>query len=250
MSTFELLAAVDLLAARVVRLRRGAFDSATTYDGDPAEVALRLVGAGARWLHVVDLDGARAGSPRQSAVVAAVVRAVQDVPTPPRVEAAGGIRTSRDAEELIAVGVDRIVLGTAAIEHPDLVAELVRTVGADRVAVAVDVRGSVAVGDAWIAGAPASPADEMVARLRDVGVELFEVTAIERDGSLEGPDLALLHRIAAATSARVIASGGIRSIADLAAVRETGCAGAIVGRAAYEGGLDLAIAADALAAAR
>jgi phosphoribosylformimino-5-aminoimidazole carboxamide ribotide isomerase len=248
-STFELLAAVDLLAARVVRLRSGAFDSATTYDGEPTEVALRLVRAGARSLHVVDLDGARAGSPRQSAVVAAIVEAVQDLSAPPRVEAAGGIRTTRDAEELIGVGVDRIVLGTAAIERPDLVAELVRTFGADRVAVAVDVRGSLAVGDAWSAAAPVSPADEMVARLADAGVELFEVTAIERDGSLEGPNLGLLHRIAAATNARVIASGGIRSIGDLIAVREAGCAGAIVGRAAYEGGLDLAAAGIALPSA-
>lgn len=244
MSTFELLPAIDLHEGGVVRLRQGDFAQASRYALEPAAVGRSFVADGAAWLHVVDLDGARAGEPRQLEILRAIAAAVPAG----RVEAAGGIRTHAAAEAVLAAGAARIVVGTAALRDPGFAAELVARHGALRVAAAIDVRDGLALGEGWRAGAPGMPAAEAVARLADAGIATFEVTAIDRDGLLGGPDLALLGELVSLGRGAIVASGGVASIGDLLATRAAGCTGAIVGRALYEGRLDLAAAAARLAA--
>lgn len=243
MAEFEILPAIDLRAGRVVRLLQGDFERETAYSDDPVATAIELVGQGSRWLHVVDLDGARSGRPAHAAVIAEIVEAVGALT---RVEVAGGIRDAKTGAGWVDVGVARVVIGTAAIVT-NLAEELVNTFGPERVAVALDVRGGQAVGGGWRVGGESSELGEVVSRLSTQGIWTFEVTSIDRDGTLGGPDLDLLSRVlAAAPGANVIASGGIRSIEDLKAVRRLGCAGAIVGRAIYEGTLDLKAALGAI----
>ena len=242
-STFELLPAIDLRGGRVVRLEQGDFDRETTFSDDPARQAVTFAEAGARWLHVVDLDGARAGAPSQVEAIAAIVRAVEGGVN---VEVAGGLRTVESVAAVLAAGATRAVIGTVAVEDPDLATAMIDRFGADRVAIAVDVRDGLAVGRAWQAGAPGVNADALVRRLRRSGARTFEVTAVARDGLMSGPDLEALGRLIATSDAGIIASGGIRSIEDLHDVRRIGCAGAIVGRAIYDGTLDLREALDAL----
>lgn len=237
MSTFELLAAIDLRGGHVVRLRKGDFAQETAYSADPAAVARSFGEAGAAWIHVVDLDGARAGEPVQRAAVAGVVAAVGDRVA---VEIAGGLRTAADVDTALATGAARAVVGTTALSDAAFARRIVKRHGADRVAVAIDVRDGFALGHGWRSGAPGFPVHEAIERLADAGIETFEVTAIDRDGLLEGPDLDLLARLVGARRRRIIASAGIASIDDLLAVRDLGCAGAIVGRALYEGRIDIA----------
>ena len=236
MAEFEILAAIDLRGGRVVRLREGDFDRETAYSEDPVATALELVGQGTRWLHVVDLDGARLGRPVQTELVEGIIEAVGDKA---QVEVGGGIRDATTAEHYLRVGAARVVLGTAALIG-DLAGQLIGSFGADRVAVALDVRGAQAVGGGWFVGGEARDLEPAIEGLIAQGVRKFEVTAIDRDGTLSGPDLALLRSVRAwAGNSKLIASAGIRSVDDLRAVREAGCSGAIVGRAIYEGRLSL-----------
>ena len=234
---FELLPAIDLRAGRVVRLREGDFARETVYGDDPVSVARSFAEAGARWLHVVDLDGARAGRPVQVAIVTRIMAAVGDRMA---CQIAGGLRDDGAVDSALASGAARIVVGTAALRDPDFAARLVGRHGPQRIVVALDVRDGLALGEGWREGAAGVPAVDALAALADAGVELFAATAIERDGLLGGPDLELLGRLVSAGRGRIIASGGVTTLADLRAVRELGCAGAIVGRAIYEGALDLA----------
>lgn len=242
-STFELLPAIDLAGGRVVRLRQGDFERMDVYDDDPIRVARTFADAGARWLHIVDLDGARAGQPRHGAEIAGILRAVGGRLA---CEVAGGLRMEAAVRHVLESGARRAVLGTRAIQDRAMVGRLVGQHGTDRIAVAIDVRNGVAIGDAWRQGADGQPVAATITGLMDVGVASFEVTAIDRDGLLGGPDLALLAS-AVALGPRIIASAGIRSVSDIRAVREVGCAGAIIGRAFHDGSLDLA---EAVAAAR
>lgn len=242
-STFNLLSALDLRGGRVVRLRQGDFARETAYTVDPVAVAESFASAGARWLHVVDLDGAREGLPRQLETVRAIVAGVGERV---RCEVAGGLRTEAAVRAALGAGAARVVVGTAALRDPGFAGRLVERFGSDRVVVALDVRHGQALGEGWRPGAPRLPVQDALTALAAVGVTTFEVTAIERDGLLEGPDTALLARLVAADRGAIIASGGIGSLDDLRAVRAIGCSGAIVGRALYEGRLDLAAAVSAL----
>jgi phosphoribosylformimino-5-aminoimidazole carboxamide ribotide isomerase len=234
---FDILPAIDLRLGRVVRLAQGDFDRETVYGSDPARVAAEFAAAGARWIHVVDLDGAKDGARRQMGPVASVVAASgADVAC----QVAGGLRDEEAVEEVLAAGAARAVVGTAALQRPDFVARLVDRFGAERVAVALDVRNGLAVGHGWVPGSPGVPVERALADLADRGAATFIVTAIERDGLLGGPDIPLLGRLAALARGRVVASAGVSSLADLEAARRAGCAGAVVGRAIYEGRLDLA----------
>lgn len=235
-STFDLLPAIDLRGGRVVRLQQGDFEKETVFSEEPALVARRFADAGATWLHVVDLDGARVGAPVQSAALAAIVAAASDRVL---VEAGGGLRTVQDVADALALGAARVAFGTAAISDPALLAAIVAQHGPQRVAVAVDVRDGLALGEGWRSGAEGIPPDELIVRLADTGVTTFEVTAVDRDGLMGGPDLHLLERLVGLRRGSVIASGGIRSASDLTAVRDLGCAGAIVGRALYDGSLSI-----------
>ena len=236
-STFEILPAIDLRAGRVVRLRQGDFAQETAYSDEPAEVARGFVSDGARWLHVVDLDAARTGVPSNAAAVGAIIAAVGDRI---QVEVAGGIRDEAAANAAFATGAARVIVGTAALRDPSFAGRLVSVHGANRVAVAIDVREGQAVGQGWSPGAVGIDVIEAITRLADAGVATFEVTAIDRDGLMGGPDLPLYERLVALERGSIIASGGIASLDDLQAVRAIGCTGAIVGRAIYEGRLDLA----------
>ena len=235
-SAFEILPAIDLRGGRVVRLQQGDFSRETAFSTEPADVARRFADAGARWLHVVDLDGARDGSPAHATQIREIVEAVRDRVS---VEIAGGLRDETVVAAALKTGAARVVVGTAALEDPRFAARLVATHGPDKIVVAVDVRRGAAVGHGWAAEAGGIDPAELITRLADVGVATFEVTAIERDGLLIGPDLELYERMVAIGRGAMIASAGISTLDDLRAVRSIGCTGAIVGRALYEGRLDL-----------
>lgn len=241
---FELLPAIDLRGGHVVRLLRGDFGAETVYAQDPVAVARSFVAEGARWLHVVDLDGARGGRPQQLDVVRAIVAGVGERAG---CQVAGGLRDETSVAQVLAVGARRVVVATAALREPAFAGRLVSGNGAERVVVALDTRSGRAVGHGWLGERAGRRVEDALAVLLDAGVRTFAVTAIERDGTLEGPDLDLLSRLVAIEPARIIASGGIGSLDDLRRVRGLGCAGAIVGRALYEGRLALE---SALAAVR
>jgi phosphoribosylformimino-5-aminoimidazole carboxamide ribotide isomerase len=246
MTTFDLLPAIDLRGGRVVRLVQGDFLRETAFSDDPVAVARTFVDVGARWLHVVDLDGARTGTAAHGEVIAAIAAAVGDRGA---VEVAGGLRSAEAVAMALDAGAERAVIGTAALTVPGFAGDLVARHGFERISVALDIRGGEAVGHGWVPGARGTPAVEAIERLSRAGVHWFEVTAIDRDGTMQGPDLEMLGTLRqAAPSARIVASGGIRSVEDLRAVREIGCAGAIVGRALYDGTLKLEAALEALGA--
>jgi phosphoribosylformimino-5-aminoimidazole carboxamide ribotide isomerase len=231
-SPFEILPAIDLRGGRVVRLRQGDFDQETVYYADPIDIAVGFALAGARWIHVVDLEGARTGVPVHGRVIAAIVDAVGGLT---RVEVAGGLRDERAVAVALETGAARVAIGTAALRDPAFAGRLIGAHGSAHIAVAIDVRDGNAVGHGWSASAGNVDAAVAIERLADVGVETFEVTAIERDGLLQGPDLALYERVVGLDLGAVIASAGISTIDDLRALRDTGCAGAIIGRALYDG---------------
>jgi phosphoribosylformimino-5-aminoimidazole carboxamide ribotide isomerase len=242
---FQLLPAIDLRGGRVVRLAEGDFGRETVYGTDPAEVALSFAAAGAKWIHVVDLDGARDGARRQVDAIGRIVSAVGD-----RVacEVAGGLRDEAAVEAALAAGAARAVVGTAALRDPELVARLVAGFGVDRIAIALDVRDGMAVGQGWVPGAAGVRVEDALAAFAARGARTFIVTAIERDGLMTGPNLDLLGRLVDLRLGEIVASGGVSSFGDIAAVRAMGCVGAVVGRAIYEGRLDLASAIRTIAA--
>ncbi len=234
---FEILPAIDLRGGRVVRLEQGDFARETAFSNDPVAVAQAFVEAGATWLHVVDLDGARTGVPVHGSTVRRIIAAVGEGI---RVEVAGGFRDRASVAAVLEAGAGRVVIGTAALRDPAFAGRLVADHGAPRVAVAIDVRGGRAVGHGWAADAVGVDPAEAVQRLHDAGVDTFEATAIERDGLKEGPDLALYERLVVLDRGEIIASAGIATAEHLRAVRDIGCTGAILGRAIYDGRLDLA----------
>ena len=238
----ELYPAIDLLDGRAVRLYQGDYGRETIYNDDPVEQARIFAAEGARWIHVVDLDAARSGTPRNREVIAAIAAAV-DVP----VQTGGGVRDDAAADALFDAGVTRVVLGTAAREDPALVRRLAARVP---VAVGLDARGREVAVRGWDQGAGRDLLD--VAReFADAGVEALIVTEIGRDGTLAGPDIEGLGEVLDATELPVIASGGVGVLDDLRALmalRSGGRAlsGAIVGRAIYEGAFTVRQALDAL----
>jgi len=224
--------AIDIRGGRCVRLIEGDFDRETAYDSDPSSAARRWVEAGAEWLHVVDLDGAVAGIPVNREAVAQI-RASVDV----SIQLGGGLRRLTDLEEAFDVGVDRVILGTIALRDPELVSCAVARWG-DRIAVALDARDGRLATDGWL-GQTDSSAVEVAQRLAEKCVRHFVYTDIRRDGTLSGPNLAALDELIEKVYADVIASGGIASLDDIKAVAAAGATGAIVGRALYDGRIDL-----------
>jgi phosphoribosylformimino-5-aminoimidazole carboxamide ribotide isomerase len=236
--------AIDLLAGRAVRLRKGERQSAQVYSEDPPEQARAFVARGARYLHVVDLDAAF-GEKRQTALIERIAQAVFPVP----IQAGGGIRDLRSAEETLAAGAVRIIFGTAAVERPALAGEAVKRFGATRVACGIDVKEGKAAVRGWTDAEGPAPA-HLAAMLAGEGVEWLVVTAIARDGTLEGFDLDLLREVsAAAPEAKIIASGGAGDLSHLRALSAagiSGLAGAIAGTALYEGRFGVADGEQAL----
>jgi len=233
-AALELIPAIDLLDGHCVRLVQGRYDAATVYDADPAAVAARFAAHALRRLHVVDLDGAKLGRPGNTAAVRAILAAAKDVP----LELGGGIRTLAAVEEWLALGVDRVVLGTAALRDPELVRDAARRFPG-RIAVGIDARdGRVAV-SGWL---ETSETDvlTLARRFEDAGVAALIHTDIARDGTGEGPNIDATQALARAVRLPVIASGGVGSLDDVKAACGRGLAGLIVGRALYTGAVDLA----------
>jgi phosphoribosylformimino-5-aminoimidazole carboxamide ribotide isomerase len=232
--------AIDIRGGRCVRLVEGDFARETRFDADPVAAALRWVGAGAEWLHVVDLDGAVRGEPVNGEAIRRV-RAAVSVP----IQLGGGLRTERHVLEAFDLGIDRVVLGTATLRTPELVTRL--AIGwSDRLAVGLDARDGRLATDGWF-DQTETTVEEVAGRFRRVGVQAFVFTDIRRDGTLAGPNLSALRELAGLLGRGLIASGGVGSVEDVAAVALTGADGVIVGRALYDERIDLA---DAITAAR
>jgi len=222
--------AIDIRGGQAVRLLQGDYDRETTYDADPVDAARRWADEGASFLHVVDLDGAKAGEPRN---LEAIRRIAAAVPCP--IQVGGGLRDPDSIAAVLAAGAERVVIGTAALRDPQLLEAALAAHG-ERVVVSVDTRGGKVSLSGWTETSDAD-APAAVAQLTERGVQRFLCTAIEVDGTMEGPAIKQLNEIAAATTAQVIASGGVGDLSHLQELAREGAPnieGAIVGRALYE----------------
>lgn len=233
--------AIDLKDGQCVRLLRGAMDDATVFSDDPAAQARAFQDAGCAWLHLVDLNGAFAGQPVNGAAVEAILAAT-DIPA----QLGGGIRDMATIEGWLDKGIARVILGTVAVEDPDLVRAAARAFPG-RVAVGLDARNGRVATRGWAEETEMLVTD-LAARFEDAGIAAIIYTDIDRDGAMGGPNIGATAALARAVGVPVIASGGVSSLADLLALKETGViAGAISGRALYDGKLDLTAALAALA---
>jgi phosphoribosylformimino-5-aminoimidazole carboxamide ribotide isomerase len=244
MTPFTIFPAIDLRGGRVVRLRQGDPDRETEYATDPVAVARRWAESGADWLHVVNLDGAfgersraseNSGSPdlRNFEALSRVLE------VGPRVQFGGGLRDLDAMRQALALGVARVVLGTVAVEQPALLAAALDEFGAERVAVGIDAREGIVQIRGWQEAAPIRARD-LARRWAEMGGRWLIFTDISRDGMSSGVNVEATAALARATGLRVIASGGVASLDDVQRVREAGLSGVIIGRALYEGRIDLA----------
>jgi phosphoribosylformimino-5-aminoimidazole carboxamide ribotide isomerase len=222
--------AIDIRGGQAVRLLQGDYERETAYDADPVDAAVRWAGEGAQFLHVVDLDGAKAGEPRNLDAVRRIAAAV-DCP----IQVGGGLRDAEAVDSVLDTGAERVVIGTAALRDPDFLDAMVKAHG-DRIVVSVDARNGRVALEGWTAAGEEGVV-EAVAALSERGVARFLCTAIEVDGTMEGPAVDQLGEIAAATEAQIIASGGVGDLShleSLASEAPPNLEGAIVGRALYE----------------
>lgn len=233
--------AIDLKDGQAVRLVHGDMDKATVFNDDPAAQARAFEKAGCQWLHLVDLNGAFAGTPVNAAAVEAIVAACK-VPA----QLGGGIRDMATIEAWLSKGLARVILGTVAVEDPDLVREAARAFPG-QVAVGIDARGGKVATKGWATETDVDAMD-LARSFEDAGVAAIIYTDINRDGAMGGPNIPATEALARAVSIPVIASGGVASLGDLQALKATGAiAGAISGRALYDGAIDLGVALQALA---
>jgi phosphoribosylformimino-5-aminoimidazole carboxamide ribotide isomerase len=230
----EVIPAIDLRGGQLVRLEQGDYARETVYDAVPERAAKRFVQQGARRIHVVDLDGARDGEPRNEPAIRAILGAAASVP----IQLGGGIRSIERIERLLELGVDRVILGTLALEQPELLEAAARRFPR-RVLLGLDARDGRVATRGWLETGELL-AEELLDRFAEVPLGGVIYTDIKRDGTLRGPNLQATVRLARATSLPVIASGGVSSQQDLLELAETGViAGAIVGRSLYTGAVDL-----------
>ena len=232
MSALELLPAIDVKGGKAVRLVQGELSAESQY-GDPREVALEFLAAGAEWIHLVDLDAAF-GIGSNADLLAEVIKSV-DL----RVELSGGIRDDDSLRRALATGCERVNLGTAALENPDWTAKVISEFG-DRIAVGLDVRGHTLAARGWTR--EGGDLFETIERLDRDGCSRYIVTDVAKDGTLTGPNFELLREVCAATTRPVVASGGVSTLADLVAIKSLtsiGVEGAIVGKALYAGAFTL-----------
>ncbi len=237
----EVIPAIDLRGGRCVRLHQGDFERETVFSDDPLAMAIQWQEQGGPRLHLVDLDGAVTGAPAHLQIISAIVAALH-IP----VQVGGGIRTAETARAWLEAGVDRVVIGTAAVRNPKLVAEVCRDHGRERVVVSVDARDGLVSLQGWTESSEISVL-ELARRMADLGVQRLLYTDIARDGMLTGPDLETNARLVEETGMAILASGGIASVDDIRQLVATGVEGIIVGRALYTGAVVLAEARSAVA---
>jgi phosphoribosylformimino-5-aminoimidazole carboxamide ribotide isomerase len=240
-----LLPAIDILGGQAVRLARGDFDQQTVYDADPLDAARRWLEAGARALHVVDLDGARTGKPTNLAHVSRIAAAL-DVP----IQVGGGLRNAADVSAALAAGASRVIIGTAALRDVDFLDQAIAEHG-EQVVVSVDARQGLLAAEGW-QEQTRIPITSVVERLGARGVRRFVYSSIDRDGMLNGPDIDGVLEMATAVRGSFVYSGGVSSLDDLAqliALRQVNLSGVIVGTALYERRFELAEAQELLAGA-
>ena len=224
--------AIDLRGGKCVRLIQGDFDKETVYSDDPQATALKWQSFGAKFLHVVDLDGARKGSPQNLDAIKKILDAVK-IP----IEVGGGIRTLDDVEKLLSLGVRRVILGSVAVENISLVREAVQKFG-DKIVVGIDARNGFVAVHGWEKSS-AVKAGELAKKIAAAGVKTIIYTDISKDGMLSGVNADSFAALAKESGAEIIASGGVRSLDDIRALKAKKIAGVIVGKAIYTGALDL-----------
>jgi phosphoribosylformimino-5-aminoimidazole carboxamide ribotide isomerase len=228
-----ILPAIDLIDGACVRLTRGDYGTSEKVAEDPIETARSFEIAGANWLHMVDLDGAKAGEPRNSNTIARVI-----AETNLNIEVGGGIRTMEDISGTFALGAERVILGSVAISNPELVREAVLRYG-EKIAVGIDAMDGIAKAGGWLEDGNVH-FTELAKAMDAAGVSTIIYTDISRDGTLSGPNLEQLAELNGKVNANVVASGGIRDIADIAELKALGLYGAILGKSIYKGTIDLA----------
>jgi len=234
--SFELIPAIDLLGGEAVRLSQGDYDQATVYDADPANVAKGFFAAGIKRLHVVDLEGAKAGHPVAGEAVKRILAEVGEVP----VQLGGGLRDMAGIEEALSWGLDRVILGTIALRDPDLVKKAAAA-HPGKIVVGIDARDGMVAVEGWIEASETTAID-LGRKFEDAGVAAIVYTDIARDGMLTGPNIPQTAALAEAIDIPVIVSGGVarvQDITDSAAERAKGICGVIAGRAIYTGAVDL-----------
>jgi len=224
--------AIDLKDGKCVRLSQGAFDKVTVFNDEPKNVAKSFQEAGASFIHVVDLDGARSGKSQNHEAIASIVSAI-NIP----IQTGGGIRTMEDIEQKLSMGVERIILGTAALKHPDLVKAAVKAYG-NHIAVGIDASQGLVAVEGWEEVSRTKAVDICI-KMKDIGVQTIIYTDIAKDGMMSGPNVEATKEIVETTGLSVIASGGVSSIDDLERLSEIGVSGVIIGKALYLGALDL-----------
>jgi phosphoribosylformimino-5-aminoimidazole carboxamide ribotide isomerase len=224
--------AIDIKDGQCVRLTKGDFATVEKVAENPLETARAFQEAGAEWIHMVDLDGAREGGPKNSAIFLQTARE-----TGLKVELGGGIRTLDSVEYYLSQGISRVILGSAAISEPELVKAAVKRYG-ERVAVGIDARNGIVSGGGWLNDSDITYLD-LAKRMAESGVRYIIFTDIARDGALSGPNLEQLGKISEAAGCDIIASGGIRTLEDIAALKAMGLYGAICGKSLYKGTLSL-----------
>ncbi|MGS0765349.1 1-(5-phosphoribosyl)-5-[(5-phosphoribosylamino)methylideneamino]imidazole-4-carboxamide isomerase [Syntrophomonas curvata] len=229
--------AIDLKDGQCVRLVQGRAENKTVYSDTPAEVARVFQEQGARWLHIVDLDGAFSGAPRNNKVI----KAIADTITIP-FQVGGGLRRLEDVESMLDAGARRVIIGSRAVSSPDFVKILIDRFGAERIVLGLDARDGMVAVEGWVQTSSLS-APDFGRRMKALGVETAVFTDVSRDGLLQGPNLASIEAMARDTGLEIIASGGISSLQDirsLKALEELGVSGAIIGKALYDGKITLA----------
>ncbi|HEU4323560.1 MAG TPA: 1-(5-phosphoribosyl)-5-[(5-phosphoribosylamino)methylideneamino]imidazole-4-carboxamide isomerase [Roseiflexaceae bacterium] len=236
----DIIPAIDIKDGRCVRLYQGDFDKATVYGEDPTEAARRWADQGARYLHVVDLDGAKVGHPVNTDSILAIVRSI-GIP----VQLGGGLRTDVSVRAALDLGVSRVILGTAAVRDPGLISRLVARHG-DAIAIGVDARDGLVATSGWTESAPVYAVD-LVEQMAQIGVARIVYTDITRDGTLTEPNFSATAALVRPGGPAIIASGGVCRVEHLRRLADSGVEAAIVGRALYTGDLNLVEALAALA---
>ena len=229
----EIIPAIDIRGGKCVRLYQGDYDQETVYSGSPKNVAVQWERMGATRLHIVDLDGARAGSPVNLDIVSEILGSV-NIP----IQLGGGIRTFESVKSVISIGTNRVIIGTAILENEDLLSDVIVKMGAESIVAGVDVRNGIVLKRGWLRDTSES-LDSIVETVEDIGFKRFVYTDVSRDGTLTEPNFSVIRDLVNSTSLRVIVAGGISSVDHIVELSSIGVEAVIVGKAIYTGAIDL-----------